>query len=239
MLAFLRNNKNIMGKIAEIPERDRPREKLLRDGPGRLSDAELLAVFLRTGSRGVSAIELAQRLLNRFGGLGGLLKAPQQAFVREPGLGPAKFASLSAVLEMAKRHMDALHLDQPFFSNPQASRNWLRHRFAGLGYEVFSVVFLNQQHQVICCRELFRGSVSSANVPPREVLRETMQQNAAALVLCHNHPSGSLKPSPDDIALTRTLTKLMHMIDVRVLDHIIVSTRGTLSLAEQGLMSSV
>jgi len=222
--------------IRDWPVGERPREKLLARGAAALSDAELLAIFLRTGVAGKSAVDLARELLQDFGGLRPLLAAERAAFCRAPGLGDAKFAQLQAVLEMGRRHLyEALNHGRALTS-PALSRDYLQARLAHHPYEVFACLFLDNRHRVIACEELFRGTVNGASVHPREVVRRALAHNAAALILAHNHPSGVAEPSQADIQLTGRLRDALALVDVRVLDHLVVAPGDWASLAERGLI---
>lgn len=220
--------------IRDWPESERPREKLLARGPQVLSDAELLAIFLRTGVTGISAVGLARTLLAEFGGLRPLLTAEQTAFCRAKGLGPAKFAQLQAVLEMAKRHLAEGLNHGRALTRPADTRAYLTARLRDFPFEVFTCLFLDTRHRLIACEELFRGTIDGASVHPREVVRRALSLNAAAVILAHNHPSGVAEPSQADRAITRRLRDALGLIDVRVLDHIIIGDGLSVSLAERG-----
>ncbi len=222
--------------IKDWPASERPREKLLRQGASSLSDAELLAIFLRTGVTGRSAIDLARDLLARFGGLRPLLAANQRSFCAAPGLGEAKFTQLQAVLEMAQRHLHERMMREDSLSNPQDTRRYLHARLADRPYEVFACLFLDNRHRVIACEELFRGTINGASVHPREVVRRALEHNAAALILAHNHPSGVAEASQADIQITLRLRDALALVDIRVLDHLIVGDGEIDSLAEQGIL---
>ena len=220
--------------ITDWPEGDRPREKLLERGAAALSDAELLAIFLRVGVPGKSAVDLARDLLNHFGDLTRLFAAERAAFSAFPGMGPAKFAQLQAVLEMSRRALseemragDALH-------SPGAVRDWLRLKLSGLPHEVFLVVFLDAQNRVIEAEELFRGTLTQTSVYPREIVKRALARNAAGVILAHNHPSGVAEPSQADRWLTDQLKAALGLVDVKVLDHFIVAGGAGLSFAERG-----
>ncbi len=222
--------------IRDWPVGERPRERLLNEGPASLSDAELLAIFLRTGVTGKSAVDLARDLLIRFGSLRGLLAAPRKSFCAAPGLGDAKFAQLQAVLEMGRRHLaEELERGRPLLS-PEHTERYLRARLRDYPYEVFAVLFLDNRHRVLAFEEMFRGTVDGASVHPREVVRRALQHNAAALILCHNHPSGVAEPSPADQGITARLGEALGLIDVRVLDHLIVGDGDCCSMARRGLL---
>lgn len=222
--------------LKDLPADCRPREKLLARGTSALSDAELLAILLRSGLRGKGVLQLAQELLDRFGGLAGLLHTDAPALRQIKGLGPAKRAELVAVLELARRAlMQPLH-SKPVFDSPQAVRQYLQLQLGARPHEVFAVMFLDSQHRLIALEEMFRGTLSQTSVYPREVVMRALSLNAAAVVLAHNHPSGSTQPSRADQALTQTLKSALALVDVRVLDHFVVTSAQTLSMAEQGLL---
>ncbi len=225
-----------MHTIRDWPAEERPREKLLTRGPAALSDAELLAIFLRTGVSGKTAVDLARELLHGFGGLRPLLEADQRQFCAHHGLGKAKFAQLQAVLEMTRRHLQEQLQREDALKDPDATRHFLASRLRHLPYEVFACLFLDNRHRVIVFEELFRGTIDGASVHPREVVRRALQHNAAAVILSHNHPSGVAEPSRADIKLTRRLMDALALIDVRVLDHIIVGDGNGVSFAEKGLI---
>ena len=225
-----------MQTIRDWPAGERPREKLLARGPAALSDAELLAIFLRTGVNGKTAVDLARELLQSFGGLRPLLEADRQQFCAHHGMGTAKFAQLQAVLEMTRRHLQEQLQREDSLENPEATRQFLASRLRHLPHEVFACLFLDNRHRVIVFEELFRGTIDGASVHPREVVRRALQHNAAAVILSHNHPSGVAEPSRADIQLTRRLTDALALIDVRVLDHIVVGDGNGVSFAERGLL---
>lgn len=222
--------------ITDWPLDDRPREKLLAKGPQSLSDAELVAIFLRTGIRGKSAVELARTQLTRFGSLSALAGAANESFCAEPGLGPAKYAQLQAALEIARRTLREKLDRGSALSAPQTVRDYLRLTLHGRPHEVFVVVFLDAQHRVVASEELFRGTLTQTSVYPREVVLKALQHHAAAVVLAHNHPSGTVQPSRADEALTQTLKAALALVDVRVLDHVVVAPGQALSMAEKGLL---
>ncbi|MFI8226376.1 DNA repair protein RadC [Pseudomonas sp. NPDC085632] len=222
--------------IRDWPAAERPREKLLEQGSGSLSDAELLAIFLRTGVSGKSAVDLARHLLNQFGSLRVLLEADLTAFSEQLGLGPAKYAQLQAVLEMARRHLAERMRKKPALENPQVVRDYLKAMLRHEPHEVFGCLFLDSKHQVLNFEALFRGSIDNTSVHPREVVKRSLANNAAAVILCHNHPSGSTDPSQADRLLTKRLQKALELIDVRVLDHFIIGDGEPLSMAECGWM---
>lgn len=220
--------------IRDWPAGERPREKLLAKGPGALSDAELLAIFLRTGVAGCDAVSLARQLLVQFGSLRALLTADEQQFCQARGLGQAKFVQLQAVLEMSRRHLaEALQRDH-VLSSPQATRRYLQAQLRDRPQEVFALLLLDNQHRVVKFLELFSGTLDSASVYPREVVRCALKHHAAAVILCHNHPSGVAEPSRADRALTERLSAALGLIDVRVLDHLVIGDGETVSFAERG-----
>ena len=217
--------------IKSLPPALRPREKLLRLGPRALADAELLAVLLRTGHGGQDALGLSQSLLERCGGLSALLRNTPEA----PGLGPARRAELGAVVELARRTLGQDLQQRPVFDSPDRVREYLQLEIAHHEQEIFMALFLDAQHQLIAAEELFRGTLAQTSVYPREVVKRALALNAAAVVLAHNHPSGCAEPSRADAHLTQVLKNALALVDVRVLDHFVV-TRGTVtSLAERGL----
>jgi len=222
--------------ITDWPEDDRPRERLLKRGPGALSDAELLAIFLRTGVQGRSAVDLARDLLAEFGGLVGLLSASQVEFCRAKGLGTAKYVQLQAVLELSQRYLRAEIAGRDVLTSPEATRTYLKSRLRSYPHEVFACLFLDNRHRVIEYRELFRGTIDGASVHPREVVREAMRWNAAAVIFAHNHPSGIAEPSQADLRITERLRDALALVDVRVLDHIVIGEGGGTSFAERGLL---
>ncbi len=221
--------------ITDWPQHQRPREKLLSKGSQSLSDAELLAIFLRTGMRDKSAVDLAQELLQGFQGLRQLLKADQQSFCQHAGLGTAKYAQLQAVLEMARRYLFESLQRGDTLSSPQDTRQYLSSQLRDYPHEVFAALFLDQRHRVICFEELFRGTIDGASVYPREVVKKALQHNAAALIFAHNHPSGVAEPSQADEQITRRLIDALKLVDVRVLDHFVVGDE-VVSFAERGLL---
>jgi DNA repair protein RadC len=222
--------------ISDWPAQERPREKLLQKGPAALSDAELVAIFLRTGVTGMSAVDLARHVLQELGGLRELLQADQARFCRVHGLGAAKFVQLQATLEMARRHMEAELQRGDALTNPEAVRRYLTAHLRGHSQEVFGCLFLDNRHRIIAFEELFFGTIDGATVHPREVVKRALAHNAAALILAHNHPSGVAEPSHADQAITRRLSDALNLVDVRVLDHIVVGDGPAVSLAERGLM---
>lgn len=222
--------------IKNWPAGERPREKLIKQGPRVLSDAELLAIFLRTGIAGRSAVSLARDLLVQFGSISALLNADFDMFCAVKGLGPAKYAQLQSVLELARRHLGEQLSREQVFTNPQAVRQFVRAHFQGYQREVFLCLFLDTQHRLIVAEELFQGTIDGASVYPREVVKKALLHNAAALIFAHNHPSGVAEPSGDDERITRRLREALGLVDIRVLDHIVVGASEEVSLAERGLL---
>jgi len=222
--------------ITDWPEGERPREKLLTRGAVSLSDAELLAIFLRTGVVGKSAVDLARELLARFGNLTQLVAASESDFCETKGMGQAKFVQLQAVLEMSRRALQEEIQRGDALNSPRAVRDYLQLLLGGRHQEVFVVMFLDTQHRVIASEELFHGTLSQTSVYPREVVKRALAHNAAAVILAHNHPSGVAEPSQSDQLLTSALKQALSLVDVRVLDHFIVAMGQTLSFAEKGLI---
>jgi DNA repair protein RadC len=220
--------------IRDWPEDERPREKLLARGAGALSDAELLALFIGSGRRGRTAVDLGRDLLVAHAGLKPLLELDAPALARQPGIGPAKACRLQAALELGRRYL-ASDLQRPdALTHPSACADYLRARIAAFPYEVFVCLFLDNRHRVIACEELFRGSIDGASVHPREVVRRCLTHNAAAVIFAHNHPSGVAEPSQADREITRHLRQSLELIEVRVLDHFVIGSGAALSLAERG-----
>ena len=228
--------------IHDLPADARPREKLLARGPAALSDTELLALLLRTGTAGRGVLQLAQDLLappatGGFGGIAGLLNARLDDLKRVKGLGgSAKRAELAAVLELARRALQQQLQEREVFSSPGAVKQYLQLRLAARPHEVFAVLFLDAQNRLLALEELFRGTLTQTSVYPREVVQQSLHHRAAAVVLAHNHPSGTVQPSRADEALTQTLKTALALVDVRVLDHVIVAPGGAFSMAEHGLI---
>ncbi len=217
-----------------LPPDTRPREKLLQRGPAALSDAELLALLLRTGIQGKNVVQLAQELVDRFGGVAGLLHSGADALKAVKGLGPAKRAEIMAVVELARRALAQEIKQKPLFDSPQAVAHYLQLHFGHKPHEVFAVMFLDSQHRLLAMEELFRGTLTQTSVYPREVVLRALHHHAAAVVLAHNHPSGTAEPSRADEMLTQTLKSALALVDVRVLDHFIVTAGGCRSMAEMG-----
>jgi DNA repair protein RadC len=221
--------------IKDLPADARPREKLLARGPQSLSDVELLAILLRTGMAGKNVFQLSEELLGS-DGIAGLLQATVQSLQLVKGLGPAKQAELLAVFELSRRALSQRLKEREVFHTPGAVKQYLQLQLAHKNHEVFAVLFLDSQNRMLALEELFRGTLSQTSVYPREVVMRALHHQAAAVVLSHNHPSGSVQPSRADEHLTQTLKASLALVDVRVLDHIIVGQGQTLSMAEQGLM---
>jgi DNA repair protein RadC len=222
--------------LKDLPQEARPREKLLSRGPAALNDAELLALLLRSGIQGKNVLQLAQELVDRFDGVAGLLHTPAEALKTVKGLGPAKRAELVAVLELARRALAQQLTQKPLFNTPQAVRDYLQLQLGGLHHEVFAVLFLDSQHRLIALEEMFRGTLTQTSVYPREVVKHALTLNASSVVLAHNHPSGTAQPSRADEALTHTLKAALALVDVRVLDHFVVTASQAVSMAELGLV---
>lgn len=223
--------------IKDWPEAERPREKLLRDGPQALTEAELLAVFLRVGTPGRDVLALARDALQRFGGLNGLLAAPRREIEALRGFGPAKYAQLAAVVELARRALREEVRGREVLNSPGKVREYLRLSLGHAPQERFVALFLDAQNRLIDDRELFRGTLTQTSVYPREVVKEALRHNAAAVIFAHNHPSGAAEPSRADELLTRALRDALALVDIKVLDHIIVAGPGaTVSFAERGLL---
>lgn len=221
--------------ISDWPAGERPRERLLEQGADVLSDAELLAIFLRTGVKGKSAVDLARDLLMEFGGLRALLSTDLKTFCQAKGLGEAKYAQLQACLEMSRRFLnESLEREGPL-SNPDDAKQFLLMRMRDYGKEIFACLFLDTKNRVIKFEELFIGSLHSAEVHPREVVKQALKYNANALIFAHNHPSGDSKPSQADIEITHTLRDALALMDIKVLDHLIIGSKVA-SLAEQGYL---
>ncbi|HJW54920.1 MAG TPA: DNA repair protein RadC [Burkholderiaceae bacterium] len=220
--------------ITDWPVEQRPRERLIRHGPQTLSDAELLAVFLRVGVTGKSAVDLAHDMVGRFGSLKGLFAATLGEFSEINGLGPAKFAQLQAVLELARRALSEELEDGACLNSPMAVRQYLQLLLGTRPYESFAVLFLDVKNRLIAGKELFRGTLTHTSVYPREVVKEALSHNAAGIIIAHNHPSGAPEPSTADMTLTQALKQALALVDVRVLDHFIIAGKHTYSFAEHG-----
>lgn len=239
----MRSHQNRSDKKAESPpqpplakDKSGPREKMMALGAQSLTDAELLALFLRTGCQGMNVIQLAQSLITRFGGLDRLLSAQHQQLLKVKGLGPAKSTQISAVLELCRRILSRKVTQTDIINSPEATCQYLQLHFQGAEREEFACLFLDTRHRVIALETLFQGTLDSATVHPREVVKQALHLNAASLILCHNHPSGDPQPSQADINITRRLTEALSLVDIKVLDHMVVGRGEILSMAEHGLM---
>lgn len=220
--------------IRDWPMQERPREKLLALGATALTDAELLAVFFGTGQPGLNALDLGRQLLHRNGGLRGLLRLPCAELVREPGVGPARAARLCAALELATRHL-ASQLEEPrALDDPRLAGDYFRARLGNRQHEVFACLFLDARNRPIVVEELFHGTLTHSEVHPREVVKRALAHNAAAVVLAHNHPSGSPEPSQSDRRMTQKLCQSLALVGVRVVDHLVVGESESVSFAERG-----
>ena len=220
--------------ISHWPLEERPREKLLARGAAVLSDAELLAIFLRTGLPGLTAIDLARDLLAHFGGLAPLLSADQQAFCQAKGLGPAKFCQVQATLELTTRYLQEQLRGNPIFTNPTHVKDYLAVQMRDYQREVFVVLLLDTRHQLLEFHPLFHGTIDATSMHLREVVRLALEKNAAAVIVAHNHPSGNAEPSQSDIAITRELKAALKLMDIRLLDHFVVGRGEVASLADLG-----
>ncbi|HVP86509.1 MAG TPA: DNA repair protein RadC [Casimicrobiaceae bacterium] len=223
-------------RIADWPEDERPRERLLKHGASALSEAELLAIFLRTGIAGASAVELGRQLLARFGNLQRLFAAPLSEVSAVRGLGPVKYVQLQAVIEMARRALEEDIGERDAMSSPQAVREFLRLTLGGRAHEIFMAMFLDAQNRLLGSEELFRGTLTQTSVYPREVVKTALRYNAAGVIFAHNHPSGVAEPSRADELLTQTLKQALSLVEIKTLDHFIVAGSRTLSFAERGLL---
>jgi DNA repair protein RadC len=223
--------------IKDWPSDERPRERLRRHGAAALSDAELLAIFLRVGIKGSSAVDLARALLHRFdGNLAKLSVATPEQLAALPGIGPAKASQFAATLELARRSLQAGMAQRDAMGSPGLVRDWLRLKLAHLAHEVFGALWLDAQNRLIAYEELFRGTLTQTSVYPREVVKHALSCNAAAVILAHNHPSGVCEPSHADQALTRALQQALALVDVKLLDHFVIAGNEAVSLAERGLL---
>jgi len=218
------------------PQTERPRERLLQHGASVLSDAELLAIFLRTGCAGMSAVDLARSAISRFGSLRLLIESEEEDFCQTKGLGSAKYAQLQAVMEMARRYLGESLDKELTLSSSSSVKHYLTAQLRHRSSEVFAVLFLDTQNRMISYKELFQGTIDGASVYPREVVKMALETNCASVILAHNHPSGITEPSGADIHITAKLTEALKLVDIRVLDHIIVGEGKCTSFAEQGLL---
>lgn len=222
--------------IRDWPETERPREKLLACGPAGLSDAELLAILLRSGPRGISALDVARDLIKHFGSLRALLAAEQRELCTMPGVGPTRYASLQAALELAKRPFQERLKAGPVMEIPDTLHEYVRLRLRDLKHEQFCCLWLDSQHRMLAFDELFRGTLDHASVHPREVVKVALARNARSVILAHNHPSGLAEPSVADRQVTQWLKQALALIDVQLLDHLVVGEEHCISMAERGLL---
>lgn len=222
--------------ITDWPKDERPRERLLRSGAGALTDAELLAIFLRVGVRGKSAVDLARAMLQHFGSLNRLFSAERREFESISGIGDAKYAHIQAVFEMGRRALKENLTEPTCLSSPQAVKDYLRLSLGNLPHEVFVVLFMDARNRLLAADQMFQGTLTQTSVYPREVVKRALTHNAAAVILAHNHPSGASEPSQADRYLTESLKQALALVDVQVLDHIIVAGRAAHSFAERGLL---
>lgn len=222
--------------ITDWPAEERPREKLLAKGAGALSDAELLAIFLRIGVQGKSAVDLARDLLVRFGSLGGIFAASATEIADVHGMGESKYAQLQAIFEMVQRALGEELRSRDVLSSPSQVKDYLRLQLSNLPHEVFAALFLDAQNRLIATEELFTGTLTQTSVYPREVVKRALHHNAASIILAHNHPSGVAEPSQADEMLTRALKEALALVEVRVLDHFVVAGNVALSFVERGLL---
>ena len=222
--------------IHEIPKQQLPREKLLGQGAQALSDVELLAILLRTGYRGTHVLNLSRQLLQQFDSLDGLLSASQQQLTNLKGLGQAKVAELSAILEICQRVLSQRMAERSVINSPSTTRQYLQLHFRGLQREEFACLFLDTRHRVLTLETLFQGTIDSAAIYPREVVKRALELNAAAVIISHNHPSGDPQPSESDIRITHEIRDALKLLDIRLLDHIVIGKGEVVSLAEHGLI---
>ena len=222
--------------INHWPKQERPREKLLAKGAGALSDAELLAILLRTGTRGKTAVDLARDLLNNFKGLRALLEADAATVCTFKGLGRSKYVAIRAAIELAQRYLEARLQKQDVLTNPRSTRDYLTAQLRAYPHEVFACMFLDNRHHILSFDKMFNGTIDGASVYPREIVKRALSHNAAAVIFAHNHPSGIAEPSTADISLTQRLKTALELVDIRVLDHFIIGNQLAVSFAERGLI---
>lgn len=222
--------------IKHWPESERPQEKLLKRGARALSDAELLALFIRSGTRGRTAIDVGRELLSEFGSLRQVLTANRQRLYRIAGCGPARYSLLQASLELSRRYLGQTLIRSGPLNSPHQAADFLTHQLRDLEIEVFAIIYLDTRHHVITYEELFSGTVNGATVHTREVVKSVLERNASAVILAHNHPSGVAEPSASDIALTQRLRKSLNLIDVRLLDHLVIGDGECVSLSDRGIL---
>lgn len=222
--------------INHWPEKERPREKLIEKGPTALTDAELLAIFIRTGTPGNSAIDIGRNMLQQFDGIRSLLNADRKTLYLQPGFGPAKYALLQAALELGKRYYaEKLYRGQALSCSEEVADH-LKHQLRDQQREVFAVLLLDTRHRVIRYEELFYGTLNGASVHPRELVKNVLSHNAAAVIIAHNHPSGIAEPSQSDLAITKRIKNALELIDVKLLDHLIIGDGEFVSLGDRGLL---
>lgn len=222
--------------IIDWPEAERPREKLLAKGPAVLSDAELLAIFLRTGINGKTAVDLARDMLLEFGDLRLLIEADAPTMCNIKGLGTAKYVQIQAAIELGKRYLESGLRHNDVLTDPKTTRDYLLAQLRAYPHEVFACLFLNNRHHVISFDKMFNGTIDGASVYPREIVKRALGHNAAAIIFAHNHPSGVAEPSSADITLTRRLKTALELVDIRVLDHFVIGNNEAVSFAERGLL---
>lgn len=222
--------------ITQWPLSERPREKLLQFGAKNLSDAELLAIFVNTGVRGKTALDISRELLTEFGGLKKLLQSYPHEIYQKSGLGKAKYALLKAALELGRRFLDSHIEPGEALNNSQRTQRFLAHHLKNYSHEVFACLFLDNHNRLICFEELFHGTLNEASVYPREVVKRGLQHNAAKVIFAHNHPSGNAQPSQADQEITYRLKQALALIDIQVIDHIVIGHKETLSLKELGML---
>ncbi|MEJ1960537.1 MAG: DNA repair protein RadC [Gammaproteobacteria bacterium] len=223
-------------KISDWPESERPRERLFAKGAGQLSDSELLAVLIGSGRRGISAVDVARDLIGEFGSLREFLCADRRRCMAQLGIGPARYASLQAALELARRHFGHAIRSESALTAPADMRSFVLTELRDKPYEVFCCLYLDVHHRLISFQELFRGTTDGASVYPKEVVREVISRNAYAVIFAHNHPSGTAEPSQADKLVTRRLRDALALIEVKVLDHLVVGETRCVSFADRGLI---